>query len=270
MRRFLRKFRRDMRGAVTVFVTLLLIPALLITGTGVDVARIYSANSVVHDANQLAANATLASYDALLQDLYGLFGIMAGAQDKNVENRGEQIKKALSLNDYIQDSIYPKDAKKGMGTFQLFYGSVPRSVQLETVKNLADPEVLRRQIEEYSKFRAPAIIVKEILDRLDTFQDVQETAEIIHDKMEIEEELEELEKIYRKIYDEINKANAAKQEIQNFQDIINSCIDKIKKQFTDMYDARSAYHDAVENPEYDEPIPPEGEYTTAQKSLFNQ
>ena len=69
-------FLRNCKGAVTVMVSLLLIPAILVTGTGVDLARIYAANSTLHDANQLAANSVLASYNALLQDLYGLFAVM--------------------------------------------------------------------------------------------------------------------------------------------------------------------------------------------------
>ena len=74
----IRKLFDNCKGAVTVMVTLLLIPAILISGTGVDLARIYTAKSVVQDANQLAANSVLASYDALLQDLYGLFGVLGG------------------------------------------------------------------------------------------------------------------------------------------------------------------------------------------------
>ena len=76
MRKFLKKIKRDCAGAVTVLVTLLLIPEVLISGTGVDLTRAYAAKSIAQDANQLAANSLLASYDAMLQDLYGLFGMM--------------------------------------------------------------------------------------------------------------------------------------------------------------------------------------------------
>lgn len=72
----MRKLFHNCKGAVTVMVTLLLIPSILVSGTGVDLARIYTAKSVVQDANQLAANSVLAGYEALLQDLYGLFGVM--------------------------------------------------------------------------------------------------------------------------------------------------------------------------------------------------
>ena len=65
----MKRFFHNCKGAVTVMVTLLLIPAILVSGTGVDLARIYAARSVVQDANQLAANSVLASYEALLHDL---------------------------------------------------------------------------------------------------------------------------------------------------------------------------------------------------------
>ena len=113
----MKNFFRDVRGAVTVMVTLLLIPAVLVSGTAVDLARIYSARSILHDANQLAANSVLASYDALLQDLYGLYGVMA--QD-------EQL--AAMVDEYIQTAVLGEDWKEtGLGTFQLFYGSDPET-----------------------------------------------------------------------------------------------------------------------------------------------
>ena len=113
MRKFFQKLRRDCRGAVTVFVTLLLIPAVLVSGTGVDLARLYTARSIVHDANQLAANSALASYDALLQDLYGLYGIMK-----------DDPEFATMVDEYIQVAVFGEDwTDRGQGTFQLFYGS---------------------------------------------------------------------------------------------------------------------------------------------------
>ena len=190
MRRFILKLRNDCKGAVTVFVTLILLPALLITGIGVDVARIYSANSIVHDANQMAANSALASYDALLQDLYGLFGIMI--EDENF---------ASSLDDYIKYSIYPKDSRSGVfsvgggpqnevGALHLFYGSDPKSITFtpKSGQDLSNPDVLRRQIEEYSKFRAPVIIVQDLISRIETFQKIQADADVIKDKMDIEDD----------------------------------------------------------------------------------
>ncbi len=110
MKRLFEKIKNDCAGAVTVLVTLLLIPAVLISGTGVDLARAYAAKSIVQDANQLAGNSALASYDAMLQDLYGLFAMSV----KDEEFAG-------MINRYIQTAIFGEEWKDtGPGTFQLF------------------------------------------------------------------------------------------------------------------------------------------------------
>lgn len=190
------------KGAITVMVSLLLIPAILITGTGVDLARIYSARSTLQDANQLAANSALASYNALLQDLYGLFGIMQ--DDENFASMvDEYIKLAVFGEDGVGDNLASDE-----GSFALLSGSNldPGSITPEPGKHLKNPAVLRRQIEEYAKFRAPAIIVSEVLDRLKTFDRVQEDARVIKKKMDVDDRVEEVDKWYRKVYQCIEDA----------------------------------------------------------------
>ena len=91
----MRKCFKDTKGAVTVFVTLLLIPAILISGSAVDLSRILTARSVMQDANQLASNSVLTQYNALLQDLYGLFGV---AEDDPI--LGDL------LDDYIKVAVF--------------------------------------------------------------------------------------------------------------------------------------------------------------------
>jgi len=187
-------------------VSLLLVPAILVTGTGVDLARIYSAKSTIQDANQLAANSALASYNALLQDLYGLYGIM-----KDDENF------ATMVNEYIELAVFGEEGvgdqlSSDEGPFSLFYGSnlEPGSITPAPEKNLKNPAVLRRQIEEYAKFRAPGIIVSELLDKLDTFEKVQEDARVIKKKLDVDDRVEEVDKWYRKVYQCITKVNVCK------------------------------------------------------------
>jgi len=104
----MRRFINNKNGAVTVFVTLLLIPAVLISGTAVDLARIHTARSIIQDANQLAANSVLTQYNALLQNLYGLYGV----------SETDPILAGL-LDEYIKVSVFgEKSQDKGVGTFQ--------------------------------------------------------------------------------------------------------------------------------------------------------
>ena len=194
----MRNFAKNKKGAVTVFVTLLLIPAMLISGTAVDLARIHTAQSIVQDANQLAANAVLTQYDALLHDLYGLFGVMV-----------EDDELAAMVNKYIELSIFgdePED--KASGTFQLFYGSGLEPAELEPArnKNLGDVDVLRRQIEDYMKFRAPVILVMEVLDAL-VDNKLKADTEVISEKLELESEISGLFEEYQRLYAAIEKAD---------------------------------------------------------------
>ena len=233
MKRFFQKLLHNCTGAVTVFVTLLLIPAVLVSGTGVDIARIYTARSVLQDGNQLAANSVLASYDALLQDLYGLYGVMK-----------DDPEFARMADSYIQAAVLGKSPKDtGLGTFQLFYGSDLQSGDVVPADgmNLDNPQVLRRQIEEYAKFRAPVIIVQEILGRLDVFQSVQEDAKVIQDKLEVDQKVEQVEKIYRSIYDCIQKVNEAKGQEESAIASVNSYLDQIRQELQGMIDAREGY-----------------------------
>lgn len=216
MRKKWEKIKSDCKGAVTVIVTLLLIPAVLISGTGVDLTRAYAAKSIAQDANQLAANSLLASYDALLQDLYGLFGMMQ--KDTTFKEMVE---------DYVKVSLDGESWKDtGMGTFQLFYGSgvtVDEPKPAED-KNLANTEVLRRQIEEYAKYRAPVIIVEEVIEALDAFEKIKKDAEIVKQKMDIDEKVEEIDKIYEEIYECINAVNKAGKREDSAYESINSFI----------------------------------------------
>ncbi|MDR2599903.1 MAG: DUF5702 domain-containing protein [Oscillospiraceae bacterium] len=198
----MRDLLKNTKGAVTVFVTLLLIPAILISGTAVDLARIHTARSIIQDANQLAANATLTQYNALLYDLYALFAI---AEDDPIFEK--------LLDEYISVSVFGENNQdKSVGTLQLFYGSniTLEDIEFQESKNLRNEDVLRRQIEEYMKLRAPVIIVKDLLELLgsNTFK---EDSGVIADKLEIEETIAEIFSLYSKLYDAINTADECNQ-----------------------------------------------------------
>lgn len=258
MRKFFQKLRHDCKGAVTVFVTLMLIPAVLVSGSGVDIARLYTARSEIRDANQLAANSALASYNALLQDLYGLFGIMKSDSEL-----------ADMMDAYIKLTLFGEDwNERGLGTYALFQGSAVSlgSVSAAPGKNLGNPEVLRRQIEEYVKFRAPAIIVNEILDKLDTFEKVKEDASVIKDKLDIEDKIEEIDKIYEKLYNCIQAVNKAPQLERSAYESVNDFIGQIERTIDDLYITRTNQYTEAALVEDDDLA---GDYEKKYEGLFD-
>lgn len=229
----MRKLIANCKGAVTVMVTLLLIPAILVSGTGVDLARLYAAKSTLQDANLLAANSVLAQYDALLQDLYGLFGVMQNDHDF-----------ASMVNGYLQTAVLGEDwFRRDMGSFQLFYGSdlTTSGIVPQAGQNLGNADVLRRQIEEYAKLRAPVIVATEVLDKLDTFERVQEDAKVIKKKLEVDDKVEDVDKVYRKIYNCIQDIMPCEKYQKDAMKRINEILLEIYEDFRQMNQLRTLY-----------------------------
>ena len=237
----MRKFIGNTKGAVTVFITLLLIPAMLISGTAVDLARIHTARSIVQDANQLAANSVLTQYDALLHDLYGLFGVMA-----------DDPVLAEMINEYIEIAVFGGDwYDKGIGTLQLFYGCNLQPAELAPApnKNLRNEDVLRRQIEDYMKFRGPVIIVKEFLDALSDNK-LKEDTKIIENKLDIDTSIADIYDLYKRLYDAIIDANKCNQAIGGiaggYFGTVSSTLTYIHQQFSDLLACYEAWERAEE------------------------
>ena len=236
----MRRLYKDISGAVTVFVTLLLIPAVLVSGTAVDLARIHTARSIVQDANQLAANSVLTQYNALLNDLYGLFGV---AEDDPILG--------ILLDEYIAVSIFGESGQdRSMGTLQLFYGSnISLNDPLFAVdKNLRSMDVLQRQIEDYMKFRGPVIIVQDMLELLGSNTFKEDTG-VISDKLEIESAIAEIYEMYKELHITITAADRCNQVnggiIGGTVGTVSSSLDLIREQFVNLRFCYEAWENAI-------------------------
>ena len=60
------------KGTISVFLTLILLPVLMIGGLTTDASRIYMSKAVISDAGEMTMNAALAQYNEKLHDEYGL------------------------------------------------------------------------------------------------------------------------------------------------------------------------------------------------------
>ena len=237
----MRRFFRNTKGAVTVFVSLLMIPAILISGTAVDLARMHTARSSLQNANQLAANATLTQYNALLNDIYGLFGIM----------EDDPILFGM-LIEYINVSVFGGDDQdRGLGTFQPFHGSNLQApeVSFAQYQNLGNSEVLRQQILEYTALRAPYVLLEDIkiLKIVDSFGTLLADARAIDIKMHIEDELEELDRRYQRIYNQINTVNSRIDDVNALTPQVNPILDSIKVQLDLLVATRARWTTARDN-----------------------
>ena len=82
------KFMYKTRGAISVFLIIVLLPMMMVSAIFVDESRIQLGNSIAVSAGDLTLNTALTNYDTVLKDMYGLF---ATSQDMdelydNLEN----------------------------------------------------------------------------------------------------------------------------------------------------------------------------------------
>lgn len=226
--------RKHSRGAVTVFVTLLLIPAVLVSGTGVDISRVYAARSAARDANQLAANALLTNYDAVLQDLYGLYAVIGDDDD---------LTGMVDL--YVRASLFGEEVTDAqLNQFRLFGGQESVTASVSASEPLSNVEILRRQIEEYSKYRVPVAIVVDILDRLKDSgaTEMGANTEAAAQKLEVDDQVEEVVVKFAQVQKKADAMHAdfMKNERETYE-IINGTVTRLEMQFKDLMKVRQDY-----------------------------
>ena len=238
----MKKFFSNSKGAVTVFVTLLLVPSILVSGTAVDAARIYTTRNAVQNANQLAANASLASYNSLLKDLYALYGFMQ-----------DDPQLAAMIDEYIQITVYGKDEDKG--TFRSFIGSDEFTAELEFSGNLRKTDVLKQQILEYMKFRGPAIILEKIFGSLGSgTEHIEHDSDILDVKQEIDDSLEDILDKYKQLYYAIMQADSCRERqgpsyrsiCGDQMDIILQLLKSIRDDFASLEELRIKYESTID------------------------
>ena len=88
------KFFRKTKGAISIFLVIVLLPMMTVASVFVDMSRINLAKSMAESAGDLTLNTALTNYDAQMKNLYGLF-----ATSQNMDDL------MASLEDYYRDSI---------------------------------------------------------------------------------------------------------------------------------------------------------------------
>ena len=175
------------KGAITIIVTLLLVPAILITGTGVEIARIFANRTMTQNAGELSANAALSQYDAILKDMYGLYAI--ALNDENL---------AILLNKYAQMAF-----DEGESTLFLSSGEVTGNLNTsESNYYLSNREILARQIQEYCKLRGIGALANDFIDKFNIFDfsKLKIDLDIFDKKLEVDDQFKALIEQYADFY----------------------------------------------------------------------
>lgn len=238
-------------GSVTVILTMVLVPMVVIAGIFVDGGRALLAQSVVLSTEQLALNDVLAQNDADLQQLFGLLGVI-DSEDLDAQ--------ALEI---MQVSLGGSPDAVGGDILQIGLSAPGAGGIVSPVENanLAQPEVLANQIVEFMKYRAPVKFAAELLESITWLTTMQTNMEMIRKKVAYLNEI-------TKVIDEATELLAKIDEITTAVDNLISAANDLST-LNSVDPIHSIYSDALNQLIAERDDESEDEFTTEEKALLD-
>lgn len=192
------------RGAVAVFLIIVLVPMITCAALFVEVSRVKLAQSLVSSAGDLALNTVLSRYDYELNEF---FGMLASAQTENdvisaTEDYFEACMKSQDIDTtYLNKYVNSLSGlfKNGSETVDFLDITIPEgtfSVTPTANGALNNPALIKTQIVDFMKFRSPINLAADLLaaftsigEQVDTLPDQTECLDKQQTFYDTEEEL---------------------------------------------------------------------------------
>lgn len=214
------RWRKEERGAVSVFLMLLIVPVFLFCGVLVDVVRWRAADQEAELAVKAGVRSALAGFSPQLQS-YGLYGLTSGA-----DASGEVFRRVVSGN--------LSEAAEGPRFRLLDHRLEAEGASLTPVYSLASHAVFKRQILEEMKYRAPMIYALDVFDKLkktNVTSGLEQASTFADNAAKIEEPLEERDQQLDKAWAALEAINRIAGDVYPFYKTqlrdLNALSDKI-------------------------------------------
>lgn len=229
-------FKRN-EGAITVYICILISIMLVLTGVLVDGARARVAEAQVQNVTEAAANSVLANYNNILKEWFGLMAMSEnnpavieeelmyylnrnlmtelGAEKKNLSDASWDYAKKFFNDENKYESV----------SFLDMYDYRVEEVKALPLYNLAENEVLRAQIVDYMKYRAPEILAEEFLEKINVFKSYKKQAKVLSSKLELDKSMDEISKELAKLYEKIEDVNSYDNDY--FKEMLDTAGDRI-------------------------------------------
>lgn len=178
------------RGAVSVFLVIILVPCMLVSSLFVDLGRVFLSKSMANSAGDLALNSLLTHYDSLLKDWYGM-AVSCQSIDKFYKESGEfflDMMKSQDLTDaqlatIVNEVTYGSDNKEIADLLQMeCLGDASGLVSPVKGSSLADAAMMKSEIVEFMKYRAPIEMTESIIERIRDDDSVKDAHDAEPDK----------------------------------------------------------------------------------------
>lgn len=168
-----------LRGSVTVFVSMIMTVLTAFSGVVVDLSRFRAGESLARAAVQLSVQSALTQYFAPLKDNYGLWA--SGCNEEELE---------ILINDLLEKNLCVENAFMP-GITDLFHFSV-ENVAVYSMFNLADENILEKEITQFMKYRAPVNTIGLFLEKLKAVNMFMAQSGLLKKRMELEDELQKV------------------------------------------------------------------------------
>ena len=198
-------FVNKQRGAVSIFLVLILVPTLVVASIMFDSSRLKLARSVVDSAGDLTLNTAMAQYDNVLKEMYGVFAISQSVEDltANLKDYFRNSVSSLGLDTATEDVIDNIiDGALGDRTDLLKIETLEFNASNNEVYTLTNPTLLRNQIVSFMKYRAPINTGLSLLDSLRGFAKIDDQMKVIEKKTAYYKEQEKVVEQCQEAWDE--------------------------------------------------------------------
>lgn len=252
---------RKTKGAISIFLVMILIPTMLLSAVLIDGSRMASARAMTQEAADLAALSVLAAYDQDLKDEFGLFAMEDSSEAEAIYK--ESLNATLlaygmsgteeysdRIWDILKSAVGAGNPYKGKEFLNLYDFSVDGG-SVTPKHCLAEWQVLENQMVEYSKFRGLYVMADrfDILSSLEKAQkqaeENQKTAEVMEEKMGVDEKNRSVEEALKSLRDSVIRLNSAVKDTAESRNRYIQCLEaKMKK-------IRSDYIESAETDDSD-------------------
>lgn len=235
------------KGAITVFLTLILVPIIVVCSCFIDLSRVRLAQGMINSAGDLAMNTAMTSFDKTLNEVYGLLA-SCQSKDEVVDSVNEYFIQSLSAQGIEENEIekFVKSLNNLLGKAEvsndisdlLNITMSDGSFALDEVTNgnLTNPAVIKEQIVNFMKYRSvidgTQKIVKKIKGIVKQTKNIKENTEMVEAQQEAAEKEEiALDKL-KSLYDEIlnyQKENITKEYIEEIKNKLKEIKDNYKE-----------------------------------------
>ncbi len=214
---------RKEKGFISIFLCLLLVPMVTYSTMIIDASRLQMSRVQMQSAGDLAMNAALSEYEHKLEEMYGLFAVAQNQDDiEKAVNRYFRETIAGALGTSATDS---KTVNMANGLTEMTFNNekidendIFNFVEMQLEEDgfsynpieesrVSNPMVMKGQIIDYMKYKAPVSLATNLMKKIGFLQDSTQQVDAIDKKIAYAEAVSDLEDPFKNAYNSIDRYN---------------------------------------------------------------